>query len=590
MKKILIIITIAIFIFSSFSLVTSSLEIKSFIDPKEGDGVTEYWAIIIGLDHTQSWGNVFGLPIDRNVNSMYKTLLVSDHWKSDHIRLIKNENATRIKIINAFRWLDRMEDGDDVCLVYYIGHGGHLFWNFEKLGLKIPIDLPPFDEKDRCDEFITTYPLIGTSSGMITDDLLNRLLNRLDSKGIAVIIDSCYSGGMSDAVNKKGIFRRVFENNFSDWLKDFSDDISNKGIVTLAACKENESAISIDKMFGGGFVSEGLQGYADKNKDGRVSAEEAFDYAAPLYHNHWIVGGEVTPTIDDMYPGELLLTDVDLPPSKPVLTTNNNKVGQTDFIFKFNASSIDPESDNIRYAWDFRNDSIINFEKDYVQLWTDYFKSGEVCSMNYSWSKPGVYIIRAKSQDEHGAEIIPDEEYTNLWAKSLYILIPTENEKVDQYQIETEFRSYNSNGIAQSFKPKGSSLSKIKLKLNLPTGYNSYLEIFKKYPLNVSIRNDLNGTDLVKVSKKPYIDMKEDISYWIEFDFPDLKVIPGEKYFIVVKFLNYTFEDDFYGISGTEEIEDVYPLGKSYFLDNEGMWRIDGSSDSYLDYCFITYE
>lgn len=592
-KRIILIVTISIFVLASPSIfpttafnINNNFELDSIKNTSfiKGDGTTEYWAVLIWVDCTWYTDNVFIVSFKENVECMYKTLLVSDHWKSDHIKVVSGKNATVLGIIRALRWLDRMDDGDDVSLVYYSGHGGYLFFK-NRHGVEIPVDLPPFDEQDRCDEYITTYWAGICPLAIITDDMLNFLLNRLDSQGVAVIFDSCYSGGMSDTHHIKDVLGRLSQNNYNAiaWMKGFSEDISKDGRVILMASRENESAWTTGWKLFGSFVSEGFQGYADSNEDGLVSAEESFEYAAPIYFD--FIDGLCVPIIDDRYPGELLLTDVELPPSMPILSNNNVMIGKPGSVFVFDASSTDPESDTIRYGWNWRNDSVV-FKNRWgynVEEWSDYHLSGDVCTMMHSWSEPGVYTVRVKAQDEHGAEIIPDYDFSGLWTRPLYILITSDNETVDQYQLIQEVAYIIDRTFAQSFTPNATFISKIKLKLKTVISHDKYLEYYKKYPLNFSIRNSLDGEDLVKVSKKPYIKFLGLPRYycmWIDFDFSDLAVTPDEKYYIVV---SCDSEKELYGWGHTWN--DSYQNGEVYYNLN-GVWH----PDSNTDFCFITYE
>jgi len=565
------------------------------------DGKTEYWAVLIGVDFNSPLGRASIIPFEEYVDGMYSTLLTSDHWRADHIKLITDRNATKINIIKALRWLGKMADGDDVCLIYYVGHGGYLHLKAKKLGSYIPIDLPPLDEKDRCDEFITTYWSGKNPFAIITDDLLNNLLNRIHAKGVAVVLDSCYSGGMSDIGNNRGFFRRFFNHSLSNWMRDFSIDISKKGRVTLMACGENETALLTGaKMFGSGFVREGLQGYADSNGDGMVSAEETFAYGAPRYKElcNSVFGENVYPIIDDRYDGELVLTDAELPPSSPNLSSRI-MIGIPGEVFNFNVSSIDPENDRIRYGWNWRNDNVNEYSKFWgynVEEWSEYYNSGEVCTMRHSWVTPGVYTVRVKAQDEHGAEIIPDGEYySGLWTEPSYILIPSDNETVDQYQIKAPCGLCINAGnlVAQSFTSNATSLSKIKLKLTSLTTDDTDLEYKQKYPLNVSIRSNLSGEDIAKVSKKPYAELHFCKDYkWVEFDFSNITLTPGEKYYIAVSCdsplsLYCWLGFDRSLLDPDVNSSDPYLGGESYSYEPLHLFWYP---ETYNDFCFITYE
>ena len=270
----------------------------------------EYWALLIAV-------GVYADNPDEDIPSMltevdylYDMLLDSDRWSADHIKVIKGEDATVLTIILGLRWLDKMDDSDDISLVYIATHGSPL-----KYKNGDPIDIPPRDEADGADEILVTYWGFEYNWAFIWDDELNLLLNCLDSKGVCLIVDSCYAGGFNDPLywNWFKFGRNTFPfyknknigKNFSPltWMKGFGEDVSGKGRVVLMACQEDEVS-----YVGSGFtifLIDGFRGYGDVNMDGVVSAEEAFNYTKSKMGGYW-----QHPTMFDAYPGELPLTEV----------------------------------------------------------------------------------------------------------------------------------------------------------------------------------------------------------------------------------------------------------------------------------------
>jgi len=599
-KKLFLSMIICMLLFTSLNgiIITSQGVGKNLKINKQNNqisGDTEHWAVLIavGINNTEQY---YDNCAERNIDYMYKTLTCSDFWKKDHIKVLTGKNTTSLHIIKSLRWLDSMDDSDDVSLVYYSGHGNYLHIGNKRLGFEIPIDLPPFDEKDRCDEIITTYGYEKKLFSFITDDLLNFLLNRLDSQGVAVLFDSCYSGGMSD-----------------------SSILNKNERVTMMSCRENEPAGGSWWRLFGSYVSQGLQGYADINKDGYVTAEEAFSYASPKYPPicHCV------PQIDDRYPGELVLTKVNLPPNISSLESNKI-VGTTNTIFNFLANSKDPENNNIRYGWNWRNDSIHDWYSVWggnAQEWSIYYNSSELCNMTHSWDEPGVYTVRVKAQDEYGAEVIPDDNDSGLWTKPIYVLIHSEEEKVDQYQLECINTTYDiemdctnySGGIqidhvnslninqslAQSFTPTKNTLSKIKIKFTPHCSNEMYIDEKERYPVNISIREEIDGEDLTKISKKlmtelivpdPFITFMPSpiasldytlYAHWVEFDLNDLNIIPGRKYYIVV-----SCDSPNYLYGWCRNPNNLYENGEAFYKNDSQNWLC--KSD--IDMCFITYE
>jgi hypothetical protein len=238
----------------------------------------------------------------REVENLHDMLLVSEHWKEDHIKVIKAENATLWNIFKGLRWLNKMDDKDDFSLVYITTHGGQL-----------SKDIWPRDEKDGRDELLVSYLGFQFPWAIIWDDLLNLMLSLLSAKGVCLIVDSCFSGGFNDPPyftnfirNKRGFSPK--DNNqvsASEWMEELAEDLRGKGRVVLMSCREDE--LSYGSVFTK-ILIKGLRGYADANDDRLVSAEEAF-----VYVEENIDSSKMHPTIYDGYTGELQLTEVELP-------------------------------------------------------------------------------------------------------------------------------------------------------------------------------------------------------------------------------------------------------------------------------------
>jgi len=127
--------------------------------------------------------------------------------------------------------------------------------------------------------------------------------------------------------------------------------------------------------------------------------------------------------------------------------------------------------------------------------------------------------------------------------------------------------------LAQSFKPTLPILTRIKLYL----GQTSEAIC----DLIVSIREDMDGNDIVSVSISPEEIPEYPDHDWIEFDLPDISVDVGETYYIVARsncnYYNFTY----YWLSN---VEDVYPNGEHWVNNSPDLWR-----PSVGDSCFETY-
>ena len=246
------------------------------------------WAVIVGeADYV---GTVNDLDYtDDDARDMYDAL-ISGGWEADHIQLLIDANRATIE--GAIDWLATNAGPGDTALFFFSGHGTY------------STDVYPFDETDGYDEYICP-----TDGDNIRDDELDAKLDTIDSDvAIAVIIDSCFAGGMGKSADLKAktLPKPKVELETGD---GFAKDCGEPGRVVLMACDEDEysyESSSVQNGFFTYFLVNGLSGAADANSNGEVSAEEAFGYTDPLVLSS--TGGEQDPQIYDGYTGELGIT------------------------------------------------------------------------------------------------------------------------------------------------------------------------------------------------------------------------------------------------------------------------------------------
>jgi len=153
---------------------------------------------------------------------------------------------------------------------------------------------------------------------------------------------------------------------------------------------------------------------------------------------------------------------------------------------------------------------------------------------------------------------------------------PHKLDVVDQNQDKIESYDFLSQEFqfAQSFKPSLPKLTKI------------YLYLFRfgldGSTITVSIRENLDGPDLVSKSISSNDINPEKQWVWVEFDFNDLKVKTDSTYYIVV----VSNDDDIYDYVGWGcHCGNPYPRGNAYWRFQTSDWEEDLNKD----YCFQTY-
>ena len=141
---------------------------------------------------------------------------------------------------------------------------------------------------------------------------------------------------------------------------------------------------------------------------------------------------------------------------------------------------------------------------------------------------------------------------------------------------------------AQSFKPTRENLTLVQLKLFKHGTPPANVEI------TVTIRNDLNGTDLTsKTINADKAGIKAS-GTWVYFDFNDITVIPEETYYIVCYANDGELEGNCYcWLFG---LNDTYTRGEAWYYNNTAgkwmtLWEATGFDPEWIepDLCFKTY-
>jgi len=198
----------------------------------------ECWAVIVGVPAQQfsdkgfidAEGNTYFQRTeypDDDARDLYRELV--SVWDEDHIKLLLNEEATKVDIYYAIKWLADNAASDDTVLFCFSGHGN--------LGTLAAYDI------------------------CISDTELDSWLARLDSERIVIMLDMCFAGS-------------------------FSRELGKDGRVVLMSCQQDESSFEDPELRHGVFTHYILQAInnfeaADINGDYELSAEELFNYAEP---------------------------------------------------------------------------------------------------------------------------------------------------------------------------------------------------------------------------------------------------------------------------------------------------------------------
>lgn len=248
---------------------------------------TEYYAVIAACTNYDNPNmNIpkgrFPIP-ERKLKKIYDALIEAENWDEENIIILLNKDATKQNIIDAIGEMSNIVDENDYFIFSWQGHGVDVN--------DIDGDEKINDQSDKYDEAIFPYD----TDNYITDDELGENFSKIKAKGMCLIFESCLSGSLINRSNGNKNIQSFESNEIESYNKDFKRDIEDPKIGPLDIDGGNRVIIlsthpnTIGKAtFLTGFpmtraLAFAFKGFAlDKDKDGFISAEEAFGLAKPL--------------------------------------------------------------------------------------------------------------------------------------------------------------------------------------------------------------------------------------------------------------------------------------------------------------------
>jgi len=158
------------------------------------------------------------------------------------------------------------------------------------------------------------------------------------------------------------------------------------------------------------------------------------------------------------------------------------------------------------------------------------------------------------------------------------------DDELDQQQTQDCSRGYGfykNKWKAQGFTPSLKVLTRVKLHIFRHGDLPDSVEIF------VSIRNSLTGDDLT------YIAIDASGIYdrtWVEFDFPDISVIPNDKYYIICNAKDTGDSENYF--CWIFDTNNPYGRGDAWYSSDSGQhWKVKDYPPDWpeIDFCFKTY-
>ncbi len=337
-----------------------------------------------------------------DADAIYNVLISAEggQFPPENVHVLKDQDATLANLkYQLDTWLPSVAKDDDRVLIYFAGHG--FLW--EGTSYLAPYDL------DRDNILATGYKM---------SDLGDVIGNKIHAKWKVLLADACHSGAITPESDRAQVTQSLLD--------------LNKSLFVVTASRDREVSLESPNWGGGHgiftyYVVKGLEGQADTNGDGVVSAQELGDY---VYTN-------VSQAAENLHQQQHPTFDRGSFDTNMVLAYNPNHVV---------AANLPPP--NVGTL-------VIETNMDGVEVTVDGKSAGLVNKakpLRLPGLQPGVHTIQGNREGyepdgPRAEEIYPGQETT----VSLHILIARQRKKaaVDHFNRGLEF--YNK-GFEQNYK------------------------------------------------------------------------------------------------------------------------------------------
>ena len=237
-----------------------------------------------------------------DAESVYNVLVGTAGFKKDNVLLLTDRTDRKPTLRNIKyalgTFLARAAQKDDTVIVFFAGHGAPEIdpRGLERDGLAkylIPSDADPDD-------------LYSTALAM---DEVQTIFNRIEAERMVMFLDACFSGA---AGGRTFVAKKTRATGVDDLFLERLTRSKGRAIITAA--KPSELSIELPELGHGIFtyyLTEGLKGAGDLNRDGIVSLQELYEYVEQqVVRKARSVGGNQHPIMKGEMEGVLPLTKV----------------------------------------------------------------------------------------------------------------------------------------------------------------------------------------------------------------------------------------------------------------------------------------
>ncbi|MCX6624026.1 MAG: caspase family protein, partial [Acidobacteria bacterium] len=214
------------------------------------------YALVVGIGQYKNLPEKAQLRYaERDADAIYSILISPEggNFKAENVRKLTGTKATLAAVRTQLeQWLPSVAQEDDRVLIYFAGHG----FVYEGKGYLAPHDFDPANIPG------TGYPM----------DTLGQVIGgKVKAKWKVLLTDACHSGAISvaDDASAQKVNRTLLD--------------LTKSLFSLTASRDRERSFESSDWGGGHgiftyYVVKGMEGSADENRDGIVTADELAEY------------------------------------------------------------------------------------------------------------------------------------------------------------------------------------------------------------------------------------------------------------------------------------------------------------------------
>jgi peptidoglycan/xylan/chitin deacetylase (PgdA/CDA1 family)/uncharacterized caspase-like protein len=215
----------------------------------------EGWAVVVGVDTYKSWPRLQYASND--ARAVKETFVSKLGFKPENVTLLLNDDATRERVLSALDGLTNPDKvkRDDRVVVFFAGHGTtrHLP-NGRALGYIVPVDAAPGNYQSQA----------------ISMTNFQDISEAIPAKHVFFIMDACYSGVALTRGGGGG---------------NYLSEVTRRSVRQMLTAGGADEEVADNGPQGHSIFTwtllQGLEGKADLNGDGYVTASELATYVAP---------------------------------------------------------------------------------------------------------------------------------------------------------------------------------------------------------------------------------------------------------------------------------------------------------------------